>query len=185
MNNLTKLCIIAMFTFFPLFGTSAQENYISQENTKIYAYGQELDYNTLIEYSSTLEQNIDKIIAQNEWKKIGSTSIYHRISISTMNGPIDTFHNHKIVIIYIKLDSNSPYFLAPLRESMPDLQYMIDMFCYDITDKSSLDIARAYIDKSNQILSISPFPNDYMHKNSKISKATYKWLCKKYSLPTK
>ena len=184
MNYLTKLCIIAMFTFFPLFGTSAQENYISQENTKIYAYGKELDYNTLIEYSSTLGRNIDKIIAQNEWKKIGSH--FYRISISTLNGPIDTFHNHKIVVIYIKLYSDNPYFLATLRETMPDFQYMIDMFFYDITDKSSLDIGRAYIDKSNQIIGMSrSFNNDYMYKNSKISKATYKWLCKKYSLPTK
>lgn len=184
MNNLTKLCIIAMFTFFPLFGTSAQENYISQENTKIYAYGQELDYNTMIEYGSPLEQNIDKIIAQNEWKKIGSNVF--RISISTMNGPIDTFHNHKIVVIYIKLNLDNPYFLATLRETKPDFQYMIDIFVYDITDQSSLDIGRAYIDKSNQIICMSDsFINDYMYKNSKISKATYKWLCKKYSLPTK
>ena len=184
MNNLTKLCIIAMFTFFPLFGTSAQENYISQENTKIYAYGKELDYNTLIEYSSPLEQNIDKIIAQNEWKKIGSN--FFRISISTMNGPIDTRNNHKIVVIYIKLNSDNPYFLATLRETKPDFQYMIDIFVYDITDKTNIDIGRAYIDKSNQIICMSgSFNNDYMYKNSKISKATYKWLCKKYSLPTK
>ena len=112
-----------------------------------------------------------------------------RISISTMNGPIDTFHNHKIhkiVVIYIKLNSDNPYFLATLRETKPDFQYMIDIFVYDITDQSSLDIGRAYIDKSNQIICISDsFNNDYMYKNSKISKATYKWLCKKYSLPTK
>ena len=106
-----------------------------------------------------------------------------------MNGPIDTFHNHKIhkiVVIYIKLNSDNPYFLATLRETKPDFQYMIDIFVYDITDQSSLDIGRAYIDKSNQIICISDsFNNDYMYKNSKISKATYKWLCKKYSLPTK
>lgn len=180
MNNLTKLCIIAMFTFFPLFGTSAQENHITLENIS----SQEIDYNTQMEYNSTLEQNIDKIIAQNEWKKIGSN--FFRISISTMNGPIDTRINHKIVVIYIKLNSDNPYFLATLRETMPDFQYMIDIFVYDITDKTNIDIGRAYIDKSNQVIDIyGSFNNDYMYKNSKISKATYKWLCKKYSLPTK
>lgn len=179
MNNLTKLCIIAMFTFFPLFGTSAQENHIALEDIS----SQEIDYNTQMEYNSPLNQNVDKIIAQNEWKKIGSDVF--RMSISTINGPIDTRNNHKIVVIYIKLTLDNPYFLARLRESMPDFQYMIDIFVYDITDKTNIDIGRAFIDKSNQIISISPIPNDYMYKNSKISKATYKWLCKKYSLPTK
>lgn len=180
MNNLTKLCIIAMFTFFPLFGTSAQENHIALENIS----SQEIDYNTQMEYNSPLNQNVDKIIAQNEWKKIGSDIF--RMSISTINGPIDTRNNHKIVVIYIKLTWDNPYFLATLRETMPDFQYMIDIFVYDITDKTNIDIGRAYIDKSNQIIDISNlFINHYMHKNSKISKATYKWLCKKYSLPTK
>lgn len=180
MNNLTKLCIIAMFTFFPLFGTSAQENHIALENIS----SQEIDYNTQMEYNSPLNQNVDKIIAQNEWKKIGSDVF--RMSISTINGPIDTRNNHKIVVIYIKLTLDNPYFLAVLRKSKPEFQYMIDIFVYDITDKTNIDIGRAYIDKSNQIICMSEsFNNDYMYKNSKISKATYKWLCKKYSLPTK
>lgn len=86
----------------------------------------------------------------------------------------------------MKLITDNPYALASLREKMPNFQYMIDVFAYDLTDRTSAGITRVYIDKSHkQIANSVPFNNWYMYTDSKISKATYKWLCKKYSLVKK
>ena len=180
MKKLTKLCVVAMLAFCPLVGTSAQEIYISPKS----ADSQEITNNTQIEYERPIYQNIDKVIAQNKWQKIGSDM--YDISISTMNSLVTTPNDHRRVLVYMKLTTDNPYALASLREKMPNFQYMIDVFAYDLTDKTSAGIARVYIDKSHkQIANSAPFNNWYMYTNSKISKATYKWLCKKYSLEKK
>ena len=135
------------------------------------------------EYTRAITDNVNLAIARNNWQKIGSDDGF-KISITTMNSLMTAQNGHQLAIVYYKLTSTNPYFVHAMRANgMPTFNYILDVHCFDLSNNSSVPLARIFIGNSFEQLSYSThFDNSYLSPNFKIAKATHKFLTKAYNL---
>lgn len=135
-----------------------------------------------VEYTRPIFSNVDLAINKNDWQKVGSDLF--KFSITTLDSLITDANGQQWAIVYYKLTSDNPYVVAQIRkQGMPTFIYIIDVHCFNLTNSTSIPLARIFIGAGNeQLQHATSFNTFYMDSDSKISQNTRKYLLRAYNL---